>query len=99
MGMGENGDNLEKEKFAYLLMQQSLRQLETNRQVSQALQQATAALQQAQKTILADMRFHEELSQSGDYTRLAEEGLQAPFPGERDGQLPPWLSGWPPQLQ
>jgi hypothetical protein len=90
---------MEKEKYAYLLMQQSLRQLETDRQVLQALQQATAALQQAQKTILADMRFHEELSQSGDYTWLEEESLQAPFPGKRDGQLPPWLSGRPPELQ
>ncbi|MDW7651601.1 MAG: hypothetical protein SCK29_02290 [Bacillota bacterium] len=89
----------QKENYAYLLMQQSLRQLDTDRQVLQALQQAMAALQQAQQAVLADMKFHENLSRSGDYTELAGMGLQAPFPEKQDGQVPPWLSGRPPNLQ
>ena len=87
------------DKMESVLRQQSLRQAEIDRQVLQALRQASAALQQAQQVLLADMKLHENLSQSGDYTELEKEGLEGPLPGQNDGQVPPWLSARPPELQ
>lgn len=87
------------EKMESLLRQQSLRQVEIDRQVLQALRQASAALQQAQQVLLSDMKLHENLSQSGDYSELLDAGLQGPLPGQNEGQIPPWLLARPPELQ
>ena len=87
------------EKLETLLRQQSLRQAEIDRQVLQALRQASAALQQAQQVLLSEMKLRDNLSQSGAYAEVLDAGLEGLLLGQNEGQIPPWLSVRPPELQ
>jgi type II secretory pathway pseudopilin PulG len=88
--MNANGPDREFE-MKLLLQQYSQRQIAMNQQVLQAIQQATAALRQAQQLLTADIQFHQ--------TRNDTEGYLNFQPTENDSQLPPWLRGRPPELQ
>lgn len=79
--------------------QLAMRQVAANKQVLQALQQAMAALMEAQQQVLADIKFHEDLSVSGDLSGWQHGDLNSKHTGESDNRLQPWQMGGPPSLQ
>jgi hypothetical protein len=79
-----------------LIKQYCLRQMEQNEQVRQALHQATAALQQAQQLLQEDLKFHQEMHETGNVERLKlTDGPQQ----QKETDTPPWLLGRQPELQ
>ncbi|HHX73935.1 MAG TPA: hypothetical protein GX699_03425 [Firmicutes bacterium] len=80
-----------------LLQQLSLRQEKMNGQVLQALQQALAAVVQAQQLLQQDMAYHQELRTGGDYSRLSGDNM-SPQAMDKSG-LPGKTTGTPPDLQ
>ncbi|MCW3488627.1 hypothetical protein [Dethiobacter alkaliphilus] len=81
-----------------LLKQLTLRQAENNKQILRSLQQANAALLEAQQLLQADLKFHEGLSKSGDFQALKDAEWPVSLQ-ELDTQIPPWRLAKPPELQ
>jgi hypothetical protein len=79
-----------------LLHQYSLRRLEESEKLYRSLQQAAAALQEAQQLLQADRKFHEEMLETGQWEKLkTTEGPRL----RQETVKPPWLLGRPPHLQ
>lgn len=83
----------------FLLKQLCRRQEERDRQSLQALQQAMTALLTAQQQLTADLKFHQNLRKSQDFTQLKQSILPDGSSAENYGQLPPWIFSKPPELQ
>ena len=94
----EHNDEQKLLEMENLLKQLSLRQAETNKQTLRALQHANAALLEAQQVILADIKFHEGLSKSGNFNLLKRADWPTSLQ-EADTQVPPWRLAKPPYLQ
>lgn len=81
-----------------LFMEYCRRQVSASQQTLQALQQANAALQEAQQLILTDIQFYQTLVESGDVALVKQVGTPTELPQE-EGQVPPWRLSRPPNLQ
>lgn len=83
----------------FMIQQLARRQEQSDKQVEQAIQQAMAALRQAQELVRANTNFSNGLHASVESGRLDPGAITVSDVSLTDGQLPGWLRARPPDLQ